>query len=449
MRKMTVLTASVSVFLLLAMLEAPFVASVAASPVIRKVPTEYPTIQAAIDAAYHGDIIQVAPGIYNEDLTVNKRLKLVGEDSSTTVINGSGTWHLVYVDANYVSISGFTIQNAGYFVGILLAKSRGTTISGNIITNNFHGIFLERCRSTTISGNTVTDNIYGIRLFSSSGNMISGNTVSNNFYYGIHLYAESYKNIFSGNTISDNGNGVYLSSSCDNNTLYHNNFVNNTYQIDGEVGESIWDNGAEGNYWSDYEGEDLDGNGIGETLLPHLGADYYPLMEPWSPYRVFSVTIYGETYYVTTFSNSTLASFNFSRPLKKISFKATSGGSGFCNVTIPMELLDGDFEVVIDDELVSPPLLTLTENATHSFLHFTYLRGTHVVEIRGSTAVRLEGDVNDDGTVDNSDQIMVALALWSVPGDPDYNPDADVNQDGSIDGGDQIRVGHNLGKTYR
>jgi len=45
-----------------------------------------------------------------------------------------------------------------------------------------------------------------------------------------------------------------------------------------------WDNGEEGNYWSDYTGEDLDGNGIGDTpyLIPDKGkaTDNYPLMKP-------------------------------------------------------------------------------------------------------------------------------------------------------------------------
>ena len=44
---------------------------------------------------------------------------------------------------------------------------------------------------------------------------------------------------------------------------------------------NVWDNGCEGNYWSDYVGEDLDGDGVGDTLLPHQGVDNYPLMSPY------------------------------------------------------------------------------------------------------------------------------------------------------------------------
>jgi len=44
---------------------------------------------------------------------------------------------------------------------------------------------------------------------------------------------------------------------------------------------NLWDNGVEGNCWSDYTGQDLNGDGIGDTLLPHLGVDNYPLMNPY------------------------------------------------------------------------------------------------------------------------------------------------------------------------
>jgi hypothetical protein len=47
---------------------------------------------------------------------------------------------------------------------------------------------------------------------------------------------------------------------------------------------NFWDNGYEGNYWSNYNGTDLDGDGIGDTKLPWEGVDYHPLMNRyWNP----------------------------------------------------------------------------------------------------------------------------------------------------------------------
>ena len=45
----------------------------------------------------------------------------------------------------------------------------------------------------------------------------------------------------------------------------------------------MWDDGAEGNYWSDYAGIDEDGDGIGDSpyVVNANNTDRYPLMDPF------------------------------------------------------------------------------------------------------------------------------------------------------------------------
>ena len=372
----TVLLLILLVMLPSAMLGARFIVAVEGTPGIREVPTpEYPTIQAAIDAAKPGDIIQVASGTYNERVIVDKPLTLVGEDGSTTIIDGNGIGIVVHSNASDVEIRGFTVQNGGDFPN--------------------SGILIGNCVRNTIRDCIVRNNAFGVELHESNDSIIVGNTIMNNSDTAI-LIRDSSNSEVHNNIIANNSMGVWITSNSSLlNMFYHNNFIDNYNQAQSFGLNTSWDNGAEGNYWSDYTGVDdgsddrTVGDGIGDTLLPHWGGqgvlDYYPLIELWSEIRVFNAGTWdGVTYYVITFSNSTVASFNFSAPLMRISFKVTSAASGFCNVTIPRKLLDG-YEVLIDGEYI---LFSLTPvNLTHSSLYFTYNYGTRYVEVYGTTVI--------------------------------------------------------------
>ena len=205
------------------------------SKVIR-VPEDYPTIQAAIDAASSGYIITVSSGTYFEHLVIDKPLKLIGEDKNTTIINGSKSGYCVHVTADNVKISGFMIQKG--IEGILVVSSDGCTISGNIIQ----------------------DNCVGIDLFESNNNVITNNTLFNNI-----LELASC--------------GIHITSSS-NNLIYHNNFVDNTKrQAFDDKGTNSWDKGPVdgGNYWSDHG---CIGNPSAEPYsIDSDGVDNYPFQD--------------------------------------------------------------------------------------------------------------------------------------------------------------------------
>jgi len=75
-------------------------------------PGEGTPIQDAIDGAEHRDTIYVHTGTYVENLVVRKSLTLVGENRSTTVIDGNGSADVIRVRADGCTIRGFTIVGA-------------------------------------------------------------------------------------------------------------------------------------------------------------------------------------------------------------------------------------------------------------------------------------------------------------------------------------------------
>ncbi|UCG36704.1 MAG: right-handed parallel beta-helix repeat-containing protein, partial [Candidatus Bathyarchaeota archaeon] len=239
------------------------------------------------------------------------------------------------------TVSGNNITNSD--TGVYLYSSSNNTVSGNNITNNdWYGVYLHNsCNNNTVSGNsfvndglvvyhsfgnTVVDNLVndkplvyledisdlvvedagqvilvncsrirvenltlsntsvGAQLWNTNSTTITDNDITGNVE-GVFLHSSS-SNTISGNNITDNGIGSRFYSSSNDNTVYNNNFINNQQVLLSSSVNNKWDNGCEGNFWSDFVGTDSNGDGIGDTpyIIDGSNQDNYPLMNPyWNP----------------------------------------------------------------------------------------------------------------------------------------------------------------------
>jgi hypothetical protein len=98
------------------------------------------------------------------------------------------------------------------------------------------------------------------------------------------------------------------------------------------------------------------------------------------------------TYDIPILTNSTVTSLVFDPDAKQITFNVTgSPGTGFCNVTIPKNLLNAtavsDWTVTFDGNPLTSGEFNITENAEYVFVYLNYTHSEHVISISGTWVV--------------------------------------------------------------
>ncbi len=206
--------------------------------------------------------------------------------------------------------------------GVHAWKCDSIYIENNRIAGHRDGVYFEFVTNSTVKKNYSSGNIrYGLHFMFSHNNLYEYNTFDNNgagvavMYtrkvtmrhnhfinnwgasaYGLLLkdISESHMehNLFRSNTVgiymdgcsrstleknefSENGIALRLQANCDANTLSDNNFLRNTFNM-GTSGNTAY-NTISNNYWDNYEGYDLNRDGVGDV--------------PFRPVSLFSVLI--------------------------------------------------------------------------------------------------------------------------------------------------------------
>jgi nitrous oxidase accessory protein NosD len=364
------------------------------SPATIRVPDDYATIQAAINASNSGDTVYVRAGTYQENLVIDKSITLEGEsrENTTIEVSGAGSFDGVYITASNVTVEDFNITAINQpdnptpslllFIDGRPAKCSGIVLrnsnlqydsngsgggggvldivgsDGNLVQSNRivvgsssdHGIAVILDSNNNIIDDNVISGGYTCIYcdFCQGYNTFSNNLIANQTMYdvfptvGAVFVAHTSNDIVKGNTFVDNFIGFSAPWGQPSCSVYNNNFINNTYQVSVASDSSIvWENGypSGGNYWSDYTGTDA-------------------------------------------FSGA---------------YQNRTGSDGI-----------GDAPYVIDASNID---------------HYPLMK---------PWTAHLSGDINGDGTVDLKDLILLVCAYGSTPGCINWDANADLDGDGRV-----------------
>ena len=281
-----------------------------------------------IDGGGRGHTIVIkAPGVIfsgfkvirsGHDLATDDSCILVQKDSKATEIRDNlvkdcafgiyinGAEGVRVINNHVVGRIDLITQRRGN--GIHLFNMKKGHIEGNEIEGARDGILVSLTRRTLIKDNKIHDLRYGIHYMIADYNRVEGNLtyankaglaimfskeleIVSNYSYDNTEFGMLFRDITDtkviGNVLADNGKGIFIYNSLHNelreniiagndigshvsagsedNKVYDNVFIHNKTQVK-YVGmkDEDWSYEGKGNYWSDYLGWDVDGDGSGD-----------------------------------------------------------------------------------------------------------------------------------------------------------------------------------------
>ena len=169
------------------------------------VPSDYATIQNAIDSIGYGDTALVAPGTYYENIVIERNIHLVSADGpETTYLNPEDSTILFVIIKNidqFATVSGFTLKESFRIGHFTIFSSQNVDISNNIFKD-------------------------------------TGGSLSKSIYFYLNSSGNIHNNLFANN---NNGSAIRISSDYVN--VYNNTFYNNRSSIISDSEETrIWNN---------------------------------------------------------------------------------------------------------------------------------------------------------------------------------------------------------------
>jgi len=200
----------------------------------RPAPRDVSPLQARVDGAPAGSVVEVGPGTWGGDLVLDKRLTLRGR--GRPLLLGSGNGSVVRIRASGVTIEGFDIDGrgrgdlmrdtSGVHVAAAGAVVRDCRISGTLFgvyLREASGAVIENCEIRGIPGKDPGEKGSGIHVWNTNGFRLAGNSIMG-VRDGFYIQSSSGGTI-RGNSARDLRFGLHYMFSDDN--VFEDNLFEN------------------------------------------------------------------------------------------------------------------------------------------------------------------------------------------------------------------------------